>query len=314
MNSAYFGVTANAISTDWLLLGLLLVSAAVLALVFGLMLFYLVRYRYDSPVNRGEVAERSFKFEMSWTIATLVVFFGLFIWGSFIYVDDFQPPRDALKVYVVAKQWMWKVEHAGGQREIDALHVPVNKPIELVLTSQDVIHDFFVPAFRLKRDVLPGQYETLWFKAQKTGTYQLFCAQFCGASHAAMIGDVYVLSGPDYANWLAHNGTEGTLVAQGHALFIRDGCDGCHGGRGTVRAPSLIGLYGSPVPLSDGTTVVADDAYIRDSILQPEKQIVASFAPVMPSFTGVIGEDDLMKLVAYVESLATQPQPEGNQP
>jgi cytochrome c oxidase subunit 2 len=314
MNSSYFGVTGSAISTDWLLLGLVAVSVAVLSLVFGLMLFYLIRYRYNSPINRGDIAERSFRFEMSWTIATLVVFFALFIWGSAIYVDGFQPPRDALKAYVVAKQWMWKVEHAGGQREIDALHVPVNKPIELIMTSQDVIHDFFVPAFRLKRDVLPGQYEMLWFKARKTGTYQLFCAQFCGTSHAAMIGAIYVLSDPAYADWLAHNGTSDTLIAQGHAVFIRDGCDGCHGGHGTVRAPSLVGLYGSPVPLSDGTTVIADDAYIRDSILQPEKQIVASFAPVMPSFAGVIGEDDLVKLVAYVESLAAQLQPEGNQP
>jgi cytochrome c oxidase subunit 2 len=314
MNSAYFGVTPSAISADWLLLGLLLVSAAVLFLVFGLMLLYLVRYRHNSPIKRGDVEERSFRFEMSWTAATLVVFFGLFIWGSRIYLDDFQPPKDALKIYIVAKQWMWKVEHAGGQREIDALHVPVNKAVELVLTSQDVIHDFFVPAFRLKRDVLPGQYETLWFKAQKTGTYQLFCSQFCGTSHASMIGDVYVLSGPDYARWLAHNGTSDTLVAQGHDLFIRYGCDGCHGGRGTVRAPSLVGLYGSPVPLSDGTTAKADDAYIRDSILQPRKQIVASFDPVMPSFAGVISEDDLVKLVAYVESLAERPQPEGNRP
>lgn len=314
MNSSYFGVTASAIATDWLLLGLLLVSVAVLALVFGLMLFYLIRYRHNSPINRGEMEERSFKFEMTWTAATLVVFFALFIWSSTIYIDDFQPPKNALKVYIVAKQWMWKVEHAGGQREIDALHVPVNKPIELVMTSQDVIHDFFVPAFRIKRDVLPGQYETLWFKAEKTGTFQLFCAQFCGTSHAAMIGDVYVLSDPDYTNWLARNGASDTLVAQGHELFIRDGCDGCHGGRGTVRAPSLDGLFGSPVPLSDGSTVVADDAYIRDSILQPRKQIVASYAPVMPSFTGIIGEDDLMKIVAYVESLGAQTQPEGNQP
>ena len=313
MNTAFFGITGNAISTDWLLLGLLSVSAAVLSLVFGLMLLSLVRYRYNSPVNRGDIRERSFRFEMTWTAATLVVFFALFIWGSFIYVDDFQPPENTLKIYVVAKQWMWKAEHAGGQSEIDALHVPVNKPIELVMTSQDVIHDFFVPAFRLKRDVLPGQYETLWFKARKAGTYQLFCAQFCGASHAAMIGAVYVLSDPDYSDWLAHNGTSDTLIAQGHALFIRDGCDGCHGGRGTVRAPSLTGLFGSPVPLSDGTMVIADDAYIRNSILQPRKQIVASFEPIMPSFAGVIDEGDLVKLVAYVELLAAQ-QPEGNQP
>lgn len=310
----YFGVTQNAVTSDYLLLGLVLVSIAVLALVFGLMLLYVVRYRHNSPIKRGEVAEKSFRFEISWTIATLVVFFGLFIWGSFIYVAEFQPPKSALKIYVVAKQWMWKVEHPGGQREIDALHVPVNKPVELIMTSQDVIHDFFVPAFRIKRDVLPGQYETLWFNARKTGAYQLFCAQFCGASHAAMIGTVYVMSAPDYANWLARNGASSTLVAQGRALFVRYGCDGCHGGRGTVRAPPLDGLFGSPVPLSDGTTVIADEAYIRDSILQPDKQVVASYAPVMPSFSGVIGEDDLVKLIAYVESLAPDAHPGGNQP
>lgn len=314
MPGSYFGVTPDAIETDHLLLGLLLVSAAVLALVFGLMLVYLVRYHVSSPLDRGAIAEKSFRFEISWTIATLVVFFGLFIWGSFIYVSVFSPPSDALKVYIVAKQWMWKVEHAGGQREIDALHVPVNKPVELVMTSQDVIHDFFVPAFRIKRDVLPGQYETLWFNARKTGAFHLFCAQFCGTDHAAMIGTVYVMSAPEYAGWLARNGTSDTLVQQGHQLFIRFGCDGCHGGRGTVRAPPLQGLFGSPVPLSDGTTVIADEAYIRDSILQPDKQIVASYAPVMPSFSGVISEDDLVKLVAYVESLAPDAHPGGNQP
>jgi len=314
MNTAYFGVTNTAISTDLLLLGLLIVSIAVLALVFGLMTFYLVRYRYNSPINRGDLPEHSFRFEMSWMTATLAVFFGLFIWGSIIYVRESAQPRNALKIYVVAKQWMWKAEHAGGQREIDAVHVPVNKNIELIMTSEDVIHDFFVPAFRLKRDVLPGQYETISFKALKTGTYQLFCAQFCGTSHAAMIGRVFVLSAPDYAAWLARNGTSGTLIAEGHGLFIRYGCDGCHGGRGTVHAPSLLGLYGSPVPLSDGTTVIADEAYIRDSILQPRKQIVASYAPVMPSFSGVISESELVELVAYVESLASTSQPEGNKP
>jgi cytochrome c oxidase subunit II len=314
MNTAYFGVTDAATSTDILLVGLLIVSIGILALVFGLMAFYLVRYRYNSPINRGNLPEHSFRFEIGWTTVTLAVFFGLFIWGSIIYVREVEQPKNALKVYVIAKQWMWKVEHAGGQREIDALHVPVNKKIELIMTSQDVIHDFFVPAFRLKRDVLPGQYETISFTALKPGTYQLFCAQFCGTSHAAMIGRVYVLSAPDYAAWLARNGTSGTLIAEGHALFIRYGCDGCHGGRGTVRAPSLVGLYGSPVPLSDGTTVIADAAYIRDSILQPGKQVVASFLPVMPSFAGVASESDLVKLVAYVESLASTPQPEGNEP
>lgn len=301
--------SSSAAETDHLIGGLLLVSAAVLLLVFGLMALYTIRYRHDSPIDRGNIAEKSFRFEMSWTVATLVIFFGLFIWGSHLYVRLLDPPAEALKVYVVAKQWMWKVEHDGGQREINTLHVPAHTPIELVMTSQDVIHDFFVPAFRIKRDVLPGQYETMWFTADRVGTYHLFCAQFCGLDHAAMVGSVVVLSQADYANWLATNGASGTLAQQGAPLFIRYGCSGCHSGHGTVRAPSLAGLYGSPVPLSDGSTVTADDRYIRDSILQPKRQVVASFDPIMPSFAGVIGEDDLVRLVAYIESLGPEKSP-----
>jgi cytochrome c oxidase subunit 2 len=292
--------------TDLLLLGLLGVSIAVLALVFGLMLLYAVRYRHNSPVDRGALAEKSFRFEISWTIATLVIFFGLFIWGSKIYVKLYQPPANALKIYVVAKQWMWKIEHAGGQREINALHVPIDTPVELVMTSEDVIHDFFVPAFRVKRDVLPNQYETMWFRADHIGTYHLFCSQFCGTAHSSMIGDVVVMSAQDYAGWLTTNGAGDTLAAQGKGLFVRYGCAGCHLGGGTVHAPSLAGLYGSPVPLSDGSTVIADDRYIRDSIMQPKSQVVASYQPIMPSFANVIGEDDLVRLVAYIHSLAAE--------
>lgn len=292
--------------TDLLLLGLLAVSLAVLGLVFWLMLVYAIRYRHNSPVDRGALAEKSFRFEISWTVATLVIFFGLFIWGSTIYVRLYQPPGNALKVYVVAKQWMWKIEHAGGQREINALHVPVDTPIELIMTSEDVIHDFFVPAFRVKRDVLPGQYETMWFRPDRIGTYHLFCSQFCGTAHSNMIGDVVVMSAQDYAGWLTISGGGKTLASQGKGLFIRYGCAGCHLGGGTVRAPSLVGLYGSPVPLSDGSTVIADDRYIRDSIMQPKQQVVASYEPVMPSFANVIGEDDLVRLVAYIHSLAAE--------
>jgi len=296
----------SAIRIDGLLIGLLAVSFAVLALVFGLMLLYVVRYRHNSPIDRGALSERSFRFEISWTTATLLIFFGLFIWGSRIYVQLFQPPADALKVYVVAKQWMWKVEHAGGQREINALHVPVDTPVELIMTSQDVIHDFFVPAFRVKRDVLPDQYETLWFRADRLGTYHLFCAQFCGTSHSGMIGDVVVMPAKAYADWLTTNGAGDTLADQGKLLFTRYGSAGCHGGHGTLRAPSLDGVYGSPVPLSNGTTIIADDQYIMDSILQPRRDVVASFEPVMPSFSGVIGQDDLVRLVAYIRSLAAE--------
>jgi cytochrome c oxidase subunit 2 len=298
---------STGVQTDLLLLGLLAVSIAVLGLVFGLMLVYAIRYRHNSPIDRGALAEKSFRFEISWTVGTLVIFFGLFIWGSAIYVRLYQPPANALKIYVVAKQWMWKIEHAGGQREINALHIPVDTPIELVMTSEDVIHDFFVPAFRVKRDVLPGQYETMWFRPDRIGTYHLFCSQFCGTAHSSMIGDVVVMSAQDYAGWLTTSGGGGdTLAAQGKGLFVRYGCAGCHLGGGTVRAPSLAGLYGSPVPLSDGSTVIADDRYIRDSIMQPKSQVVASYEPIMPSFRNVIREDDLVRLVAYIHSLAAE--------
>jgi cytochrome c oxidase subunit 2 len=292
--------------TDLLLLGLLAVSLAVLGLVFWLMLLYAIRYRHNSPVDRGALAEKSFRFEISWTVGTLVIFFGLFIWGSMIYVRLYRPPVNALKIYVVAKQWMWKIEHAGGQREINALHIPVDTPIELIMTSEDVIHDFFVPAFRVKRDVLPGQYETMWFRPDRIGTYHLFCSQFCGTDHSNMVGEVVVMSARGYAGWLTTSGGGQTLAAQGKTLFVRYGCAGCHLGGGTVRAPSLNGLYGSPVPLSDGTTVIADDRYIRDSIVQPKSQVVASYEPIMPSFANVIPEDDLVRLVAYIHSLAAE--------
>jgi len=301
--------SANAPESDWLLLALLLISLAVLVLVFGLMLRYMIRYRADSGVERGKVAERTFKFEISWTIATLVVFFGLFVWGADLYARMWQPPTDALRIYVVGKQWMWKVEHPGGQREIDALHVPVDRDIELLLTSEDVIHDFAVPAFRLRRDVLPGRYEAIPFRATEIGAYHLFCDQFCGTDHSRMIGVIYVMSGPDYQNWLARNAAAGGLVAEGRELFTRFGCGGCHNvgpgtGGGTVRAPSLVGVYGSPVPLSDGTVVAADDRYIRDSILDPGAQIVASYQNLMPNFSGQLSEEDVLKLIAYIKSLA----------
>jgi cytochrome c oxidase subunit II len=304
--------SSNAPESDALFAALLIVSAMVLALVFGLMLLYIIRYRASNTSDRGAIAEKSWRFEISWTAATLGVFFGLFVWGANLYVRLFQPPSDALKIYVVAKQWMWKVEHAGGQREIDVLHVPVNRPVELLMTSEDVIHDFSVPAFRLKHDVLPGRYEALWFRADRIGSYRLFCTQFCGTDHAAMIGKVVVMNGPDYQNWLQTSPSSGDLVSEGKTLFSRYGCSGCHqagpsGGRGTVRAPSLNGLYGSTVPLSDGTTVLADDRYIRDSILAPRAQIVASYDPIMPSFTGVMSEEDLVRIVAFIQSLAGEP-------
>ncbi len=301
--------SAQANETDWLIGSLLFVSLLVLALVLGLMSLYVIRYRHGSGIDRGNVAQKTWRIEVAWTTATLVAFFGLFIWGADLFVRIYQPHANALTINVIGKQWMWKVEYPGGQREINELHIPANRDVQLLLTSEDVIHDFGLPEFRLKQDVLPGRYEALWLRADKTGSYHLFCDQFCGTDHASMIGTVTVMSGPDYQIWLEQNGTSSGLVADGQALFIRNGCSGCHqaglsGAGGTVRAPSVNGLYMSPVPLSDGSTVIADDRYIHDSIVFPAEQVVASYAPVMPSFKGVIGEEDLVKIIAYIKSLA----------
>ncbi len=311
MNLSLPGASVNASETDFLLASLLLMSLAVLALVFGLIWTYVIRYRAGSSEQRGDIAPKSWRIEIGWTTATLVIFFGLFVWGADLYVRLYTPPADALKIYVIGKQWMWKVEHAGGQREINALHLPVGRPVQLVMTSEDVIHDFSIPAFRIKHDVLPGRYEQLWFNAQTPGSYHLFCTQFCGTDHAAMIGEVVAMTPPDYERWLEQNAGDDTLASAGRELFTRYGCSGCHqaghiGGGGTVRAPSLNGVYGSPVPLSDGTTVFADDKYIRDSILMPASQVVASYPPIMPSFAGQIGEEDLVKLIAFIKSLAAE--------
>ena len=303
--------SALAGEVDWLIASLLAVSVLVLALVLGLMLVYVIRYRHGSGLDRGDVAHKTWRIEVAWTTATLAAFFGLFIWGANLFVRVYQPHANPLTISVIGKQWMWKTEYPGGQREINQLHIPADRDVQLVLTSEDVIHDFGLPAFRVKRDVLPGRYEALWLRADRTGSYHLFCDQFCGTDHSSMVGTVTVMSGPEYQDWLERNGASHSLVADGQSLFIRNGCSGCHqaglsGGAGTVRAPSLNGLYGSPVPLSDGGTVIADDRYIHDSIVYPTEQTVASYAPVMPSFKGVIGEEDLVKIIAYIKSLAPQ--------
>jgi cytochrome c oxidase subunit II len=211
----------------------------------------------------------------------------------------------------------YKIEHQGGQREINALHLPVGHPIQLVMTSEDVIHDFSIPAFRIKHDVLPGRYETLWFEVNEPGTYHLFCTQLCGTGHSQMVGEIVAMPDPEYQNWLEQNGAGETMASAGKTLFMRYGCSGCHGGNGaggrqsgsTVRAPALAGLYGSPVTLIDGSIVAADDLYIRDCILLPERQRVASYPPLMPSFVGQISEEVLLKIIAYIKSLTPEKQP-----
>ena len=306
MNFTLPAASNFAVETDRILIALLVLTGGMLALVFSMMFIFAFRYRAGSPLDRGTIREKTWRIETSWTAAIMLGFFGLFYWGGTVFLRQFSPPRDAIKINVVGKQWMWKFEHPGGQKEIDTLHVPEGRPVQLLMTSEDVIHDVGIPAFRLKHDVLPGRYLTLWFIANAPGTYNLFCNQLCGADHSLMRGQVIVMALPDYQRWLETNGASTGLAAEGERLFVQFGCAGCHGGNGTVRAPSLAGVYGSPVPLSDGTTVIADEKYLRDSILFPKKQIVASNAPVMPSFDGKVSDADLEKLVAYIKSLGAE--------
>jgi cytochrome c oxidase subunit 2 len=218
-------------------------------------------------------------------------------------------PRDALPVYVVAKQWMWKAQHLTGQREINELHVPLGRTIRLIMSSQDVIHSFFMPAFRIKRDVVPGAMAELSFRPERAGVFHLFCAEYCGTDHARMRGRIVVMDQQQFETWLARQDVGGTLAAQGAALYRQLGCGGCHGAGSTVRAPSLEGLYGKSVPLSDGTIAVADEAYLRDAILKPRTRVVAGYQPLMPSYEGKISEDELIPLVAYLKSLQEPTQP-----
>lgn len=303
------GPSTHPQNVDRLFVALLVTSILVLALLFFLLLTFAIRYRAGSNADRDHRIKKSWHWEVGWTTATLVAFVALFAWGAKLFLEIYTTANDSLSVYVVAKQWMWKVQHPGGQREINELHVPLGRPVRLIMASQDVIHSFFMPAFRIKRDVVPGRYQNLTFEALKAGTFHLFCAEYCGTDHSRMTGRIMVLEPADYEAWLARQDVDGTLAAQGAGLFRQLGCSGCHSSGSTVRAPPLEGLYGNPVPLQSGEIVVADDKYIRDSILLPRSQIAAGYDPVMPSFEGKVSEDDLIRLVAYIKSLAEDARP-----
>ncbi|HUN75178.1 MAG TPA: c-type cytochrome [Steroidobacteraceae bacterium] len=295
---------------DTINIGEFALIALILVFVFGMMITFGVRYRHGSARPRTAVAERSWRFEIGWTSATIAAFFVLFVLGANAYLFLYEAPRHQdLELYVVGKQWMWKIEHPGGQREIDAMHVPLGSTVRVVLASEDVIHSLFIPAFRLKHDVVPGQFETFWFRATRTGSYQLECSEFCGTQHAHMRGTVTVMRPAAYARWLTDQGVAESLAQRGFALFRKYGCSGCHGTGSDVHAPSLAGLYGSIAHLADGRAVRADERYIRDCILIPQTQRVAGYPPVMPSFQGQLSEEDLINLLAYIQSLSEGPRP-----
>jgi cytochrome c oxidase subunit 2 len=303
------GATPHAADVDLLFTGLLVTSLFVLGLLFLLLLTFAIRYRSGSAADRGDRIKKTWWWEIGWSLATLVVFLVLFVWSTSLFLNLYDPPKDALPIFVVAKQWMWKVQHPGGQREINELHVPLGHAVRLVMASEDVIHSFFVPAFRLKHDVVPGTYQELWFEPSRPGVFQLMCSEFCGTDHSRMTGRIVVLQDAEFEQWLTQQSAADTLASQGAKLFRQLGCSGCHTPGSVVRAPPLEGIYGKPVPLQDGRTVIADEAYIRDCILVPHTQVVAGYEPLMPSFAGKVSEDELVSLVAYIKSLAGDAAP-----
>jgi cytochrome c oxidase subunit 2 len=298
--------TTYATRVDQIFYGLLVLSGLIIALVFGSVLVFAIRYRRGSAAKRGplpEIVNR--EFEIGWTSATLFLFVFLFWWASSADLSSLAAPSNALEIHVVAKQWMWKTQQPNGAREIDALHLPVGRPVRLVMTSQDVIHSFFVPAFRIKQDVLPGRNAELWFQASRTGVFPLLCAEYCGTDHSAMLGKVTVMRQEDYAAWLSGQPDGDDLAHLGKQLFVARGCAGCHADS-KVHAPRLAGLYGTTVQLADGRQVTADEGYLRDSMLLPKRDIAAGYEPIMPSYTGLLDDGEVQGLVAYIRSLRSQ--------
>ena len=296
-----------AANVDALYIFLLIVSGLMTALIFTAVIYFAARYRRRHGVAAEQI-EGSTPLELTWSVIPFVVFMVMFLWGAVVYFKGRTPPRDSTEVYVVAKQWMWKLEHADGQREIHELHVPVGRDVKLIMTSQDVIHSFYVPAFRIKQDVLPGRYTVAWFRATKPGTYHLFCAEYCGTQHSGMIGSIVVLEPAQYEAWMS-GGSTGPLSATGERIFAELGCSTCHRTDTQGRGPNLQNVFGRPVLLEDGRTVIADENYVRESILDPGAKIVNGFKPIMPTFQGLVSEEQLNALVAYVKSLSKPAEP-----
>jgi cytochrome c oxidase subunit II len=305
-NSALFPAEASTIApyADALYFFLLLITIVGLALVGILVVGFAIRYRRERNPVATQV-EGSTLLEATWTIIPLALFLICFVWGALLYFRIYTPPPNSMNIYVVGKQWMWKAEHPGGQHEINALHVPTGQPIQLTMISQDVFHSFSIPDFRVKREVIPGRYSTVWFEATTPGTYHIFCTQYCGTKHAGMIGEVTVLTPEDYKKWTEGSTSGMSLAQNGERLFASMGCNACHSGNAAARGPSLAGVYGSKLTLTNGQQVLVNDAYLRDAILNPSQHITAGYAPIMPTYQGQISEEGLIDLVEYLKSLKT---------
>jgi cytochrome c oxidase subunit 2 len=287
-------------------------------LISFVLIFFVIKYRRRSPFEIPRPVAGSHKLETLWSVIPFLIAMSMFAWGAQIYFQNARPPRNAAEVYVVGKQWMWKIQHTTGQREINELHVPAGRKIKLIMTSEDTIHDFYIPAFRIKEDVIPGRYTTQWFEATKPGTYHLFCAEYCGMNHSGMIGSIIVMQPSEFDNWLSGNAGQQSPAVAGAQLFQTLGCVSCHGANGEGgRGPTLAGLFGRKVFLTNGQTLNADENYIRESIENPQAKVVNGFQPIMPTFQGQVTPEQLIQLMAFIRSLqvtgaqtsATPPSP-----
>ncbi len=301
---------------DMLFYFLCTVSTIVGLLISAAIIFFAVRYRQrpgdeTKPYKGVGISHQDMqRMEVLWIGAPLVVFLIIFWWAAQIFAATQTPPDNAMQIYVVGKQWMWKTQHISGRREINELHVPVGQPVKLTMTSEDVIHSFYIPAFRVKTDVLPGRYTTLWFEATEVGEFHLFCAEYCGTKHSEMIGKVVVMEPKAFETWLG-GGKGGSLAEAGEKEFTSLGCNTCHNDKDNARGPQLKGLFGKHVQLNGGHKVLVDESYLRESILDPAKKVVAGYQPIMPSYVAQLNEEKVIELIAYIRSLgASGKEPE----
>jgi cytochrome c oxidase subunit 2 len=305
-HSQLFPDEASTIAPQMDLLYLFLIGISLVGLVLvGLLVFgFSIRYRKERNPVATQI-EGSVVLEATWTLIPLALFMICFVWGALLYFRIYNPPVNSMNIYVVGKQWMWKAEHPSGQHEINSLHVPTGRPVQLTIISQDVFHSFSIPAFRVKREAIPGRYNTVWFNATKPGTYHLFCTQYCGTLHSQMIGEVVVMTPDDYQRW-AGGSTSGMSLAQnGERLFTTLGCANCHSGDSAARGPSLGAVYGSRLALANGGTVSVDEAFLRETILDPSSHAIAGYAQIMPTYRGQVSEDGIISLVEYIKGLKT---------
>ena len=308
-----FPPSASTVSTEMDLLYLFIITVCTFftVLVTVLIVAFTIKFKRRHEDEVGADIHGSIALELGWTLIPFVIAMVMFVWGADLFFRLSRPPNNAMEITVVGKQWMWKIQHPDGTREINELHVPVGRPVRLTLGSEDVIHDFSIPAFRVKMDVVPGRLTTMWFEATKVGTYHLFCAEYCGTNHSAMVGQVTVMLPEDYEAWLGGGRTTGTPIENGERLFTDLACITCHKEDSTGRGPSLVGVFGSDVQLADGRSVVADENFLRESIMNSQAKVVRGYQPIMPAFQGMVSEENLMQLIAYIKSL--QPADDGGQ-